>query len=97
MVPCVSSRFTRNKTKRNTIRFLLFSAFHQSDFIWGRGDVGVFALRMSYQPVHLVCLFDPNGVAQAEGSQEQLLSALGMEKRPMTSSVPCMPSPLSSW
>jgi len=32
---------------------------------------------MSYQPIHLVCLLDLNGVAQAEGSQEQLLAALG--------------------
>lgn len=49
----------------------------------------MFAFGMSYQPIHLVCFLDLNGVAQAQGSQEQLFSALGrMEKGLVTSFVP---------
>lgn len=45
---------------------------------------------MSYQPIHLVCFLDLNGVAQAEGSQEQLLAALGRSEGGLvTSLMPC--------
>ena len=45
---------------------------------------------MSYQPIHLVCFLDLNGVAQAEGSQEQLLTALGRSEGGLvTSLMPC--------
>lgn len=49
----------------------------------------MFAFGMSYQPIHLVRFLDLDGVAQAQGSQEQLFSALGrMEEGLVTSFVP---------
>lgn len=51
---------------------------------------------MSYQPIHLVvCFLDLNGVAQAEGSQEQLLTALGGSEGELVTSLMSRTKPTS--
>lgn len=67
--------------------FLLFCTFHQGNFVWGRGDIGVFAFWMSYQPIHLVSFLDLDGVAEAERPQEQLLTALGRRDGGLSTSL----------